>query len=484
MSSGSEERLTGALQENILTLLCFDKKYASLVRYAIKPQLFESAVFREIAGIAIDFLDQFKEPVGEHLPDHLEGILNGDDSRKASTYRKLVENLFIAKDSVNGEYVSAQLQKFIRAQNLKSGIVAAVEAVEDGRIDEAEVIIQKALNSQVVTFESGINLSNPEQAMKFLDSDEAAMLTGIEALDNLGIGPARKTLFTLLAPLNRGKSWGLAHLGKWALLQQLGVLHITLEMSDTKTVGRYLQSFFSITKRQAEVRVPTMLRGRSGELTDVSFEQVMRPSLEDPGIRAYLASKVRREFRKRPRLLVKSFATGQLSINALNAYLDNLERFEKFVPDVVIIDYADLMQIDPKNRREEIGSNFINLRGIAVERNLAMITASQTNREGINAKVIDETNLSEDVSKGFTADTIITYNQTQAEHAMSLARLYVSKHRDGDARMMALITQAYAMGQFCLDSTIISPDYWDVVGIGNQQRQEPEEERPRRPQRR
>lgn len=475
------ERLTGALQENILTILCFNKDYARLVRAAVTPQLFESSVFREVAGHAIDFLDQYGEPIGEHLPDHLEDILKGDDKRKAESYNRLVQNLFLARDSVNGEYVKTQLQQFVRAQNMKSAIVNAVEAIERGDVDECALQMQKGLSSQIVTFESGINISDATQALTFLDHDEAPLLSGIDYLDQFGVGPAPGTLFMVLAPTNKGKSWWLMHLGKWALLQGRSVLHITLEMSEHKVVARYLQSFFSITKRAGMARVPSFVRNRGGDVMDIIHEELLRPSMEDPDIRSKLASKIRREFRRRPQLKVKGFPTGQLTIPALEAYLENLARFEKLVPDVIIVDYADLMALDAKNLRTSMGENTKALRGIAVARNACMVTASQTNREGMGAKVVDATHTSEDISKTFTADTIVTYNQTDMEEALQIARLYVPKNRDDQARMMTLITQAYAVGQFCLDSAPMGANYWNMV---KGETEEPQEERPARRQRR
>ena len=162
MTIENEERLSGAMQENVLTLLCFDDQRAKLLRSSLKPSLFESAVFRDIAAQAMDFIDQFNEPIKDHLPDTLEHILNGDDSRKALSYKKTIENLFVAKDGINGDYVIGQLNKFVRQQNMKSAIVKAVEAIEDGRIDEAEVEIQKGLNAQLVSFDLGTNIGDAQ----------------------------------------------------------------------------------------------------------------------------------------------------------------------------------------------------------------------------------------------------------------------------------------------------------------------------------
>lgn len=463
MADAVDERLSGALQENILTALCFDSQHCRIIRATVRPQLFESKMYREVAGAAMDYLDQFGEPIGDHLADELEDVLQGDDARKASAYKRLLENLYAAREGVNGEYVVSQLQKFVRAQNVKSAIVEAVELIEDGRVDEAELAMQKGLRAQLTTFDPGINFRDPGQATAFLEHDAEPLLTGIEHLDRYGVGPARKTLYLCLAPTNRGKSWWLIHLGKWAMLQGKCVVHITLEMSAHKTAGRYAQAFFSISKHAGRARAATLVKNRGGEVIDIGFEDLARPSLQDPDIQAYIARRVKREFKRRPPLIIKEFPTGALTMQSLRAYLDNLERLHKITPDVVIVDYADLMSLDAQKKREELGELYKGLRGIAVERNLCMVTASQTNREGISSKVVDETHMSEDISKAFTADVVVSYNQTLAEHALQIARLYVAKNRDDEARMMCLITQAYPVGQFCLDSSPLMAEYWSVV---------------------
>lgn len=478
----ADERLSGALQENILCLICFDTKNAKMVRGALTPQMFESAVFREVAGIAIDFIDQFHEPVGEHLPDHLEHILKGEDTRKAASYKKLIDELFIAKDGVNGEYVISQLHKFVRQQNMKSAVFKVVEAIEDGRIDDAEIEMQKGLNRQIISFEAGTDLANADQALKFFDSTEKPLLIGIDALDRFEVGPSPKTLFLLTGPLGKGKTWGLMHIGKYALLQRKVVVHITLEMSEEKTVQRYLQMLFSITKRRGGACVPRITRSFDGGINSIEFEDLELPSLEDEGIREMLTQRIKRRLVRRAAFKVKKFASGTLTVSALNAYLDGLERFEGIVPDVLIIDYAELMQLDQKDRRGSIGQLYVDLRGIGDTRNCAVVTASQINRPGIGKTTSDETDMAEDISKGFTADVVVTYNQTLMEHRMNLARLFVAKNRDGEGKMTALITQSYTSGQFCLDSVLMHDNYLQSIkGRGGD---EEEDEAPPRTRRR
>lgn len=461
-----QERLSGALQENILTLLCFSDEYCKEIRYQITPQLFESAPFREIVGHAIDHIDQFGVAIKEHLPDSLEDVLKGEDKRKASFFEGLLKNLYLAKETVQGDYVVSQLSKFVRQQNLKSAVMRAGEALEEGDPDAAEIALQKGLAQQVSSFQPGITFGDKVQSLAFLDDDDQKpLLCGVRGLDELGAGPARRTLNLFLAPMNSGKSWWLINCGKYGLLQGESVAHVTLEMSGRKTAGRYMQAFFSIGKHQRPVRVPRFVIDPHGQTTDVDYEDLVRPSLADPDIRAVLGRLLDRA--KRKRLLIKEFPTGGLTIAMLKAWLDSLERFEKFVPSMLIIDYADLMAIkDAKNKRDELGEIYKQLRGIGVERNIAIVTATQTNREGIGATNVDVGHLSEDISKSFTADTIITYNQTEQEYALGMARLFLAKHRDDEAKRWILIAQSYAIGQFCLDSAPMINKYWDFIKSG------------------
>lgn len=461
----NDERLSGALQENILTLLVFDDKNAKMLRAALTPQLFESSVFREVAGHAIDFIDQFGETIKDHLPDHLESILNGDDARKASTYKKLVDNLFMARASVNGDYVISQLHKFVRQQKLKDAVIKAVEAIEDGRIDQAESELLLGLKSQSVAFSGGLNLSSPEDVMRVLDQPESeGFHLGIKELDDNGIIPRRKEIMCLLAPRGKGKSWFITHVAKQALLQRWSVVIITLEMSEQRYAARMLQAFFSISRREAKIQVTRLITGNDGALQDLIQERVERMSMQDPDARSVLGKRAKREFGRRPPFRIKEFPTGSLDLAGLEAYLEGLERFEKFTPDLILVDYPKLMKMNPLNLRVELGAMIEGLRGIAVKRNAAMGIVAQGNRESEKATLVTGDQVSEDISMLATVDTMLTYSQTPAEYQLGLARLFVEKARNEEAKSQTLITQAYGIGQFCLDSVPIRSGYWEFMG--------------------
>lgn len=459
-----ENRLSAALAENILTLLCFDKQRALLVRAAISPRDFESSVFRKIAEKAVDYLDQFKEPIGEHVADELEDILSGNDSRLADTYKRVLDNLFLARESTNGEYVLSQVHRWVRQQNLKGAFVEAVEAFESGDLDKAEVALQKGLDNQVVAFEPGLNLSDTAQALTLLsDPHEEGISTGIDEFDKIGFQLRRKTLTTLIGAYGTGKSWSCVHMAKMALLQRWSVVIYTMEMSQKEYALRLVQSFLSMSVREADVVVARFVKDKKGELADINFEEVVRKSLDDSQNRKEAISRVQREFGRRPPLIIKEFPSGSLTTAAMEAHLDGLERFHKITPDLIIVDYPDLMKHDVKNKRLELGQLFVDLRGIMGKRNCAGYAPTQGNRDAADASVVTGDMVAEDYSKNNTADQIMTYSQTAEEQKIGLARLYIDKNRTGPSKRMVLISQSYDIGQYCLDSVRHRGNYFQMI---------------------
>lgn len=476
-----EERMSGALQENILCMLCFDDEHCRIIRGAVTPQLFESAVFREVASHAIDFIDQYGEAVKDHLPDHLESILKGEDQRKASTYQRLLENLYLSRDSINAVYVVSQLHRFVRGQNFKSALVKAVAALDDGRLDDAEVEMERGMKSQVVAFSAGLDLSKPEAVGTIFDKpEEEGFELGIPELDRLGIYPRRRELYALLAPRKRGKSWFLTHCAKQALIQRWSVLIVTLELSEPAYGGRMLQSFFSVSKRRADIEITRLVRDKAGRLDGMVQERIERMSMEDDDARSALTKRARLDFKRRKPFRIKSFPMHSLTMGEFEAYLDGMERFENFVPDAIMFDYPRLMKHDAKNLRIELGQTFGWLRGLAQKRNFAAVMVHQTNRVSESAAVVTADMAEEDISLIGVVDVALTFSQTKAEKKLGLARLTSEIVRNAESHTQVLITQAYAVGQFCLDSVRVGAEYWNMMK-GKEDRAEDDAGRRRRP---
>lgn len=457
------DRLTSAHQENLLSCLAFHDGAALVIRDAVDADLFSSEIYREVASACIEYLDQYGETPKEHLPDLFADVLEGRDERRSELYSKVIDNLYFLRDTINIDFILSKLRDFVREQRLKKAITDAARDLQEGSTDLAETTLNDVLKSKdLASFTPGLVLhSDPSRFVYSTTAPVDVLSMGIDYFDRIEFGPTRKELLTLLAPPNRGKSWGLVHIGKYGLLQRKRVLHITLEMSEARCAQRYLQALFSLTKRHPEVTY-TVLEDVDGALAGFGEVELSRKTLRDSGINQELMRRIKR-LANRFKLVIKQFPTGQLTISGLHAYLDRLERQEGFIPDLILIDYADLMKVDSSRLRTDLGQIYKDIRGMGVERDTAMVTASQSNRSGEDAKILTLRHLGEDYSKAATSDMLLSYNQTMAERRMGLARLFVAKHRNDEVGSTIMVSQAYPMGQFVIDSKLMTSRYWTLL---------------------
>jgi len=454
-----------SLQENLLTLLCFSHEHCHTVANAVDPNKFDG-VYQEIARKATIYIQDQQAPPGTaHLPELLEKELD-QSSDMSEAFKRALFNLVESKDEVNARYTLSKLSQFLTIQNLREGIVQAANhliAETDTSVEEAQAILTATLRNRIACFEPGTTLGSPNLD-DLLNKDVSALPTGIRELDYLNLGPTPKELHVFMALLGRGKTWWLMHLGRQALLQRKKVCHITLEVSENNMVKRYLQSLFGISKRGEATTTSTFELDELGRVVSLGQQEVKANlAFTDHDLISNLAKKLELWKPKLEHLIVKEFPTGRLTIPELMAYLDMLESTRHFTPDLLIIDYADLMKVDANNYRLDIGRIYKDLRGLAVERSIAVETASQSNRTGFKARRLSEANVGEDLSKLQTADVVMAYNQTPAEFNVGLARLNVMKARNDQGGFDVLIAQNYALGQFCLRSTKVVKKYWDIM---------------------
>ena len=460
-------KFTGALQENILALLCFDTEACPIIIAAVDTALFESEVYRNIADKAIAYFRKYKKAPADHLPDLLEDRLTSKKRASVQMYSDALHDLHSLSDNLNRKYILDELGRFVKRQSLTVSITQAAEELQAGHEDKAERLLLDGLKQRLNVFEKGLTISEAIESADLYETQEHLIRTGIGPLDDDGLCPAPGELYTVMATPNRGKTWWLQNIGKYAALQRKKVLHISLEMSEQKVARRYVQSFFAMTRRPEIFSVPIIKQDDRHRFLGLSFKRFRkRPSLTDKKTRARLKNRNTTHFAdKFKRILIKQFPTNQLTTDGLHSFLEMLEQEEHFQPDLLIVDYADLMKLDAANLRIDTGRVYKDLRGIAVEKNLAVVTASQSNRQGEDAKLLTMKHFAEDYSKAGISDNIVSYNQTSEEKAMGLARLFGVKARDERSGQTILITQAYSSGQFAIDAVRLgsAQKYWDEI---------------------
>ncbi len=458
--------LTSAVQELLVALLLYDDTPGGAAAVAgLLPATVYDPYYRDIVEEASKYLDKYGKPPGEHALEIVEALCARQPD-KADVYRTLFESITSSKDEINREYVISQAGEFAQYQRIRSGISRAIDAVEKRTPEgtaEAMAIMEASLEASYTVFDPGVTLSDESRSLAFLDASRDAFRTGVAEIDRRGLGPARGRLHVFLGDTGAGKSWWLVHLGKVSVLSGLRVLYVSLELSTEEVLGRMMQAFFSITKRKGETTVQEFERDRKGGFVGFVDRTVKeRPALVDSNIREHLIRKIQ-PLKKRARLLVKSFPTSQLTVPEFRSYLSMLEASESFLPDIILFDYPDLMDVDPKNKRNELIRINHQLRGIAVERNLAMATVGQLSKEGGRARTATKHHIAEAYGVAQGADAIVTFSQTADEFELGLARLFQAKGRTDKDKFTVLISQAYALGQFLLDSAPMGKTYWEEV---------------------
>jgi replicative DNA helicase len=447
------EKLEGATEENVLTLLCWDEKHAPGLLLRLTPDLFSTRAYQRIAQAAFDYISKYSKPPRAHLRDLLEEQLRKGEEGK------LLGQTITAMDQLAAElqpdYVLSTLERFIRKRRMTMAMEQASDALANDEMEKADAILYGSRDAEMPEG-PGTWVHDPVRMLSFLNKGVDDYIScGVDALDDRDILLERKTMTLLIAPAKRGKSWWLCEVGKRALIQGKGVLHITLENSEELTSQRYLQSLFAMTKKESRgVRTAMFSKDSLGHCTGIEFDNRTPDALMTTS-RAKLTKRLQR-FSNRSPLLIKEFPTSSLTIPQLNSFLDSLKHTEGFEPEVLLVDYPDLMALDSANMRIDLGRIFKELRGIAVKRNLALATVTQGTRISAGAKTVTEGMVAEDFSKIGTADTVLTYSQTAEEKKLGLARVLVSNARNAEDKYIVLISQNYATGQFCLDSVYMN----------------------------
>jgi hypothetical protein len=233
-----------------------------------------------------------------------------------------------------------------------------------------------------------------------------------------------------------------------------------LEIEAEEVAQRYYQALFGMSKREDRNQVSRLKFNDRGELDQIVTETVDVPfTFASESIREELDTRLSWHARRAENVVIKRFPMSSLTVDQLEAYLEHLEVVEHFVPDLLIVDYPKIMKLDPKNTRTSLGRTMEELRGMSQRRNFALVAVHQGNRDSMTANLVRLIHSGEDISVIQTADVAVTYSQTEAEHRLGLARLFVGKGRSEADQFGVLITQTYKTGQFVLESTRLSDAY-------------------------
>ena len=469
----SDYRLSGTLQENLMTLVCYDDTHGRIVTQLVDVSLFEGD-YRIVMERAAEYWEKYNQAPKHHTADLVADILDDAHDRRGRTYRRILADMFSLWESgINTGYVMDQLQTFTRLQRTKEAILNSAErlsSLQEGALEEVEEIWNELLHTREVSFDSGMRLSDFGRIFDYVSTHYNEFLTGIPEFDKFGVVPSRGSVMLFLGAVGVGKSWFLIHLGKISLMTRKKVLHVSLEMSEEEVGARYLQALFSMSRRQASVTLTRLeIDEHLGRLSGFRFEELEpEMALVSPKAQAFVEKQFGGTGRRLDRgwgtrlgndLLIKQFPTGSLTVRQLEGYLDNVEIMEGFIPDLILLDYIKLMRTDINNPRISLGHNLEEFRGLLIRRNCAGVTPQQISKKGAEALQARATHVAEDWSLVATSDIVLVMSQTDMERKYGLGRLFVGKSRSDRDKFGVLITQSYDIGQFMLDSHPLESRY-------------------------
>lgn len=360
-------------QRLLLSYLISSEELFTKVSPILKTKYF-SPKLKPVVDFVANYFDKYK---GSPTPEQIQAETGETVDRKVNLSKH--ETL----------YAETQLEQFCRNKAIESAIMASPDLLEAQKFGEIEKLIRDAIT---VGINRNIGLdyfADPEARLKLLLERNKAVSTLWWKLDEyLGGGLNRKEMIILGAPSGVGKSITMSNLSHNLVKQNLTGIYFTLELAEEVVAKRFDSMFSGIS--QAD-----LLRN----ITKASIE--ISKAKEGVG-----------------QLFIKRLPESSTNANHLRAYLKEFEIINGFTPDFVVVDYLDLMASVQSISAENtfIRDKFISeeLRAIANDYNLIMITASQLNRGAQMLESIEDLNHSHvagGLSKIMTADNMVAIIQ-------------------------------------------------------------------------
>ena len=413
---------TKEFKEAVISCLLQDKNFLKEAITILRPDYMDE----EIYALAIDSIFKSYQANGE-LPSRaglLNELVNGL-AKKNRTKNKNDEQEFAIKPAqdfldkiyipLNGQMadVKEKWLHYCRTREMQGTILTVYKQLETGEIDHDHVMseVRKTYLRGNKSQNKGVDFwgeldSLPADMIKIR---EKMYCTGFPTLDRkMGGGFTPGTLTTFIGAPKAGKSMTLINVGYYNLLRTNNVLYFTLEISEQKIRERFAARISGIPLNE--------MRTRGNEVLERC-----------------------KEFRKihKGNLRIKEYPTAGASVDTLKSYLYYTENTTGYKPDVIIIDYGDILRSSTKSsdsdeRFKQKGA-YEEMRSLASEFKCGVVTASQCNRGGVNKAIVQMNDIAESFAKVQISDHIITLCQTSIEEAEKKLRLYFAGSREAES---------------------------------------------------
>lgn len=387
--------------ENIVACQALTNSYyASLVLEHLTPENFKHAGNKLIVGIIKDFFSKRRV-----LPTVTE----------IKTYLSKEEDVKLFKETViaykqielNGsiEELIANTETFFKEKAVYNTVLKIVDDVSNERSDYAKFLawFEKACNITLVN-DIGLDFyGDYEKVIKELSAQNETIPTGWDFIDNkIGGGLAKngRALYLFLGPTNVGKSIFLGNVASNMAAKGLTTVLISLEMPEMMYAKRI-----------------------SSHLSKIPINDIQS---QPNALEAFFKENV--ETRKR-KLIIKEFPPKSVTVGGIRSYLESLVK-AGIVPNILVIDYLGLIKASSGDNSYEQGKAAAEeLRALSYFFNIPVVSAIQTNREGMETPSLDT--VSESLGVAFTADVVWSIYQEEGDQELGIIKVGGIKNRLG-----------------------------------------------------
>ena len=439
--------MTERIEETILrNLICYEQYYRKVVPF-IKADYFqeynEKILFEEIADFAAKY---DKVPTKEVLTINLQN--RGDLTEE--TFKDTLSGLnSLSDDWIDYDWLLDATEKWCQDKAIYNALMQSIKIADGGdkKLDKGSIpsILQDAL---AVSFDEHIGHDYIEQAddrYEFYHRKEEKIPFDLEKFNYITKGGLpNKTLNIALAGTGVGKSLFMCHMAGSALSQGYNVLYITCEMAEEKIAERIDANLLNVSVKDI-IDIPEVL----------------------------FRSKVQEISKKtQGKLIIKEYPTASAHAGHFRALLNDLQLKKDFKPDLIFVDYLNICaSVRYKgaivNSYTYVKAIAEELRGLAVETNLPIISATQTTRAGFGNSDPDLTDTSESFGLPATADFMFALISTEEleEQGRIMVKQLKNRYNDPTASkkfMLGIDRSKMRLYDVAEDSSILNAEDEEV----------------------
>ena len=407
---------TQTIERTTLTNLIYNEDYCRKVIPFIKPIYYsdrqERVVFEEIEK----FLDKYNT-----LPTK-ETLTIGIDNRKDindEDYKKVVDIIStLDKTEVDLQWLHDETEKFCKDKAIYNAVLDGISIIDGKDKNRTPEAIPSILSDALaVSFDLSVGHDYVEDGLDrydFYHKKEVKIPFDLDYFNKITKGGLpQKTLNIALAGTGVGKSLFMCHMAASTLMQGKNVLYITLEMAEERIAERIDANLMNVTMDDLHTLPRKM------------FE-------------SYL-TKINKK--TNGKLIVKEYPTASAHVGNFRSLIKELALKRSFKPDIIFIDYLNICASSRFKGNANVGSYFYikaiaeELRGLAVETNVPIMSATQTTRGGFVSSDIGLEDTSESFGLPATADLMFALISTEELEDLNQICVKQLKNRYNDPTM-------------------------------------------------